>query len=71
MENKFKTKKRLIWIFAVVVAVILISVVIIRIKQVQHIPSQIITPWALKHYSCPGSFYNRGLPCTCNFDNPG
>ncbi len=47
MENKYKPKRRLAWIAAAVVAVILISLVIIRIKQVQHIPSQIITPWAL------------------------
>ncbi len=47
MENKSKPKKRLTWIAAIVIAVILISLVIIRIKQVQHIPSQIITPWAL------------------------
>ena len=47
MENKNKPKRRLTWVVAVVVTVILISLVIIRIKQVQHIPSQIITPWAL------------------------
>ena len=48
MENKNKPKKRLKWIIAAaVVAIILISFVVIRIKQVEHIPSQIITPWAL------------------------
>lgn len=62
MENKFKTKKRLIWIFAVVVAVILISVVIIRIKQVQHIPSQIITPWALNTTVVREASITEGYP---------
>lgn len=48
MENKNKPKKRLRWIItAAVVVIILISFVVIRIKQVEHIPSQIITPWAL------------------------
>ena len=48
MENKNKPKKRLKWIItAAVVVIILISFVVIRIKQVEHIPSQIITPWAL------------------------
>jgi len=48
MENKNKPKRRLTWIItAAVTAVILISFVVIRIKQVEHIPSQIITPWAL------------------------
>ncbi len=47
MENKYKPKQRLAWIIAAVIAVILILLVIIRIKQIQHIPSQIITPWAL------------------------
>lgn len=48
MENKNKPKRQLTWIIAaVVVVIILISFVVIRIKQVDHIPSQIITPWAL------------------------
>lgn len=62
MENKFKTKKRLTWIFAAVAAVILVSVVIIRIKQVEHIPSQIITPWALNTTAARKASVTEGYP---------
>ncbi len=60
---KNKPKKRLTWIIAAVVAaIIMISFVIIRIKQVEHIPSQIITPWALNTASVQNAPVTSGYP---------
>ena len=63
MENKNKPKRRLSWIItAVIVVIILISFVVIRIKQVEHIPSQIITPWALNTAVVHDASVTAGYP---------
>jgi|YelNatPaOPRAMG01_1025707.scaffolds.fasta_scaffold00839_20 RND family efflux transporter MFP subunit len=63
MENNEKPKKRLTWIItAIVIVIILISFVVIRIKQVDHIPSQTITPWALNTALAHEASVSDGYP---------
>jgi len=59
------TKKRNRWIWTIVAAgaiLILISVVVIRVKEVEHIPSQNKLPWALNTATAHRADVTRGYP---------
>ncbi len=63
METKHSTKRRWIWIIvAVSIVITMISFVIIRIKEVEHIPTQENAPWALNTAIVQNATVTKGYP---------
>ncbi len=72
MEKINKPKRRFTWIItALAVVIIMISFVVKRIKQVDHIPSQIITPWALNTAVVHDANVTNGYPVLAKLSTQG
>lgn len=72
METKTNTKKRSVWaIVTVGIVIIMISFVVIRIKEVEHIPAQNKTPWALNTAVARRASVTKGYPVLATLIHQG